>query len=436
MADLVYMARSAWTALLDSIRAKGGTSAPMTADQAKAAVEAIETGGGGTEEAPLNDVNFFDYDGTLVYSYSATEFSALTEMPANPSHSGLTAQGWNWTLAEAKAEVSSRGKCNIGQMYITDDGKTRIYCSIDSQILTITVGIFPNGTVVVDWGDSSATDTLTGTSLTIMKYVSHTYAVPGDYVIALDATSGSFRITGTSLGSNIIAANASNQMRRRFLSAIYKIEMGRNVSLGNDALENLFHCETVTIPNGITTVPQYAFYSGTSLKAIVLPSGVTSIGRSAVGGLRCASAIVFPPTVTSYVPSSFQGYYTLRTIVYPTATDDDSVGVFVRQCFALRSVVFPPTLTSIGGYSVENCCALESFTIPASVTSIGTSALRYAYSLRELHFKSSTPPALGNSGVFDGLPTTCKIFVQTGSLEAYTSATNYPSSSTYTYVEE
>jgi hypothetical protein len=47
MADLVYMARNAWTALLDSIRAKGGTSAPMTAAQAKAAVEAIETGSGG-----------------------------------------------------------------------------------------------------------------------------------------------------------------------------------------------------------------------------------------------------------------------------------------------------------------------------------------------------------------------------------------------------
>ena len=47
MADLVYMARSAWTALLDSIRSKGGTSALMAAAQAKAAVEAIETGGGG-----------------------------------------------------------------------------------------------------------------------------------------------------------------------------------------------------------------------------------------------------------------------------------------------------------------------------------------------------------------------------------------------------
>lgn len=45
MADLIYMAKSKWTALLDSIRAKSGTSALMTADQAKAAIDAIPSGG-------------------------------------------------------------------------------------------------------------------------------------------------------------------------------------------------------------------------------------------------------------------------------------------------------------------------------------------------------------------------------------------------------
>ena len=45
MADLIYMAKSKWTALLDAIRTKGGTSALMTADQAKAAVDAIPSGG-------------------------------------------------------------------------------------------------------------------------------------------------------------------------------------------------------------------------------------------------------------------------------------------------------------------------------------------------------------------------------------------------------
>ena len=53
MADLIYMAKSKWRELLDTIRTKGGTSAPMTADQAIAAVEAIETGGGGLP-APIS----------------------------------------------------------------------------------------------------------------------------------------------------------------------------------------------------------------------------------------------------------------------------------------------------------------------------------------------------------------------------------------------
>lgn len=40
-----------------------------------------------------SDVLFFDYDGTLLYGYSAAEFANLTVLPPNPTHTGLTAQG-------------------------------------------------------------------------------------------------------------------------------------------------------------------------------------------------------------------------------------------------------------------------------------------------------------------------------------------------------
>lgn len=51
-------------------------------------------------------------------------------MPANPTHEGLTAQGWNWSLIDAKNYVNKYGKLNIGQMYITSDGKTRLYITL------------------------------------------------------------------------------------------------------------------------------------------------------------------------------------------------------------------------------------------------------------------------------------------------------------------
>ena len=81
------------------------------------------------------DVNFIDYDGQILYSYTAQEFLNLTELPENPIHIGLTSQGWNWTLSDAKAYVTIYNKLWIGQMYITSDGKTRIYIHLDDGIL-------------------------------------------------------------------------------------------------------------------------------------------------------------------------------------------------------------------------------------------------------------------------------------------------------------
>lgn len=86
MADLVYMARSAWTALLDSIRAKGGTSAPMTAAQAKAAVEAIETGGGGMTIDQFVDHNYpqgaIETSATVIPIQTFRERKGITSLSA------------------------------------------------------------------------------------------------------------------------------------------------------------------------------------------------------------------------------------------------------------------------------------------------------------------------------------------------------------------
>ena len=44
-------------------------------------------------EVPMKDVNFYDYDGTVVYSYTKEEFLEMAELPANPAHARLSAQG-------------------------------------------------------------------------------------------------------------------------------------------------------------------------------------------------------------------------------------------------------------------------------------------------------------------------------------------------------
>ena len=54
-------------------------------------------------------IRFIDYDGEILHEYSKDEFLALSSMPSNPTHSGLVAQGWNWSLSDAKAYVKKWG---------------------------------------------------------------------------------------------------------------------------------------------------------------------------------------------------------------------------------------------------------------------------------------------------------------------------------------
>ena len=115
-------------------------------------------GAKGNPEAEENDVIFIDYDGTIRYSYTASEFAQLTELPPNPKHDGLTAQGWNWDLADAKEYVADYGMHIIGQSYITDDGKTRFYIDLSMLISpTITMNIYQSVSagVTVSWGDGA-----------------------------------------------------------------------------------------------------------------------------------------------------------------------------------------------------------------------------------------------------------------------------------------
>lgn len=77
-----------------------------------------------------SDINFWDYDGTLLYSWTLAELAKKTELPPLPSHDGLICQGWNWTLQDIK---DAGRELDIGALYITDDGKTRLYVDVDTE---------------------------------------------------------------------------------------------------------------------------------------------------------------------------------------------------------------------------------------------------------------------------------------------------------------
>ena len=160
----------------------------ITPDEGNDALSAVAltvdvAGGGGTAMVNGPAITFIDYDGTVVTKWAIADLADKTELPAPPSHDGLTFQGWNWTLADIKALTQ---EMVVGPMYITDDGKTRLYVHLEDGRTSPMLGCCPDGTVTVDWGDGTTPDTLTGTSTVTVKWTpTHAYATAGDYVITL-----------------------------------------------------------------------------------------------------------------------------------------------------------------------------------------------------------------------------------------------------------
>ena len=279
------------------------------------------SGGGG---AGGSDVIFYDYDGTIVTTYSAADFAELSAMPANPTHEGLTSQGWNWSLADAKTYVAAYGKLNIGQMYITSDGKTRCYCTIteDALYFELSLSLDDDTELDIDWGDGS--EHTTWTSEDGMYSQAHEYSNSGNYTTVINVIRGSFSFSVSGdhdspyphkieLGTGVSGIYAYSYV------GLTSITIPNSaISIGAGGFENCYVLSSVTIPNSVTTIEESTFYTCYALSSVTIPNSVTTIGSGAFSGCEALSSITIPSSVTSIGSSAFYDCSALPSITIPT----------------------------------------------------------------------------------------------------------------------
>lgn len=364
------------------------------------------------------DVNFYDYDGTLLYSYTKEEALALTELPKiNTSHEGLNISGWNWSnLTSIKNYVTSHGYIDIGVLYTPTDNKTHIFIDIPqgSKRLSIRTGAAINGTLTIDWGDGSESTTVTGTSTTTMVHGEHTYSSCGKYEIKISASSTAY-VYRTSSYSGLWSPLCYSDIYNVGAHYVKKIYFSNNYRLSDYALYGLSSLESVSFASSVainkvgSNYPRYVFHQTSNLKYVFLGGNLSSPGTNCFNysGMRVFSCANFNGAEGS---CNFQNANSVERI----SGEVSMCAQLFRDTYALTKYALKD-YTLISGNAFYNCLLTE-IDIKGNVTQIDS----YAFSgssggsivFKVIKFLNcTTVPVLNGEYIFINLPSDCVIVV-------------------------
>ena len=188
---------------------------------------------------------------------------------------------------------------------------------------------------------------------------------------------------------------------------IFTISLPDNItSIGNYAFRNCTNLTSIIIPNSVISIGDGVFQKCESLNSITIPNTVTSIGYAVFRDCINIKYPVYNSHVFAYMPISYNGAYSIPSGIEIIAGDA------FRECIGLTSVTIPNSIIiigesafgecsnlvqatignsviSIGESAFWSCSKLTNITIPNSVTSIGSSAFESCVSLTSITIPNS-----------------------------------------------
>jgi hypothetical protein len=198
-------------------------------------------------------------------------------------------------------------------------------------------------------------------------------------------------------------ADASSVVNRSYLVALV---LPPTVSrIGNNLFYNAIWLGSVLWPESPpdAVIGNNAF-RGSSLVQMSLPPGLKTISENAFYGCSELAFLDLPGTVESVGTYAFNNCTSLEAFNWPAAPDGAILGSYAfNGSRNLRSVVLPPSLTSIGGYAFSDCSSLESINLPQALTSIGNYAFGGCISLTA----ADVPPGIVEQKLGIGAFTGC-----------------------------
>lgn len=428
-----YLAQSqAFTATANAIRTKGGTTNTITWDENEGFADAV------TDMTPVyvpeSDINFWDFDGTLLSAWTLAELATKTELPPLPSHDGLVCQGWNWTLQDIK---DAGRELDIGALYITDDGKTRLYVDVDTETwddFVLNYWQDPRNATTVDWGDGTTPETKNADSYIEHR---HVYASSGSYVIIMSVKEGATLRLGAGSADRMLIANGESDSGR--CAMLRRVEVGARVERTDPiCFRNCCRLESISLPQS-TKVYTYrsfeqctqlrvliaadmdeilqTFYNCSNLLAIATPKGATQTNSYAIAN-TAVRRVNFDTTAANQAQAIERVH--IKTV-------NGQVGAF-SSCSSLLEVTIPADAITFVAAAFQGANALRRVTCLGDIVSIPAQVFQRCYPLRFVDFTNCTAvPTLANVNAFDATHPQLEIRVPASLADAWKAATNWSS---------
>lgn len=160
------------------------------------------------------------------------------------------------------------------------------------------------------------------------------------------------------LGAN---ASANNKTLTYYLNNTIKIKYVtvKSGDMSEKAFNNFKSLISVTLPQGITSIPKEAFSNCSALESVNIPTTVKSIGNKAFYQCSALNSINIPESVETIGEYAFYKCISLKSAVVLSSASELNIYVFYK-CTSLEYVVLSADITLIQKTTFQECSSLSA----------------------------------------------------------------------------
>ncbi len=149
-------------------------------------------------------------------------------------------------------------------------------------------------------------------------------------------------------------------------------------TLGEYAFSYSENLKSITIPNKVKNIPYCAFENSQSLQEVNLPQNLETLSIRSFGKCKNLEKIILPDSVKVIPNCCFEQCEKLADIVFPANLQLIEFGAFM-DCSSLKTIDIPKGTQKIESRAFENCTSLETIALPDSIKKIDSYAFNNTY---------------------------------------------------------